>query len=82
MKRIALFVSFKVVELSALIFLPYYAIYGLCVWAGKPLPDQSIWVTWIQGFALLFVVVVIVGVMVGMIAQNWEWAGKLTGKKS
>jgi hypothetical protein len=89
-KRIALFICFKVAEIGLLIFMPYYL--GKLIPYISPAELLSIpfvvqfvmrWMTGIliliafMGF--LFVLYLILEAVWRLCRANWEWAGKITG---
>jgi len=71
--KILIFVGLKVVEISALVFIPYGI--GLLVKKTTSFFDDE--PTWCIGFVagLMAAGVVLIGVV--LFLANWEWAGKL-----
>ena len=79
MKRILVFLGLKVVEIGAVVFIPYWVgrfICGICPkfkTIGAPY--------WLEGiFALAFfgAGVIAVVIAISIVLNNWEWAGKIT----
>ena len=90
MNKVIIFIALKVVELSLLVFVPYYgalAIYSLG-WVERADYVDTAREVWMDGVVLcIFIPIAIVGVglIIGLaLSLNWELAGRfmkrLTGR--
>jgi hypothetical protein len=83
MNRIIIFVLLKSAEISAICIVSYiFYLTGILI--GKLdnyFKEDGFWDNLLQGFIpwiMLVLFIILVGVIIGAIIKNWEWAGELT----
>lgn len=74
--QILIFVGLKVVEISALVFIPYGI--GLLIKKYSSILDKEpIFMVWLLGLVASVMAAGVVILGVALFLANWKWAGKL-----
>ena len=78
MKRVLVFLGLKVAEVGAFIFIPYWiAKLGEKFGLNYPFAD-TLFDYWSIGFLMIIVPVGVIMVLLLVVLENWNWAGKIT----
>jgi len=83
-RRVFFFILFKFIEITAIVFIPYFIGSVQIVQTVFEPPCAAVFGTWAVGFAALVssaIIVlaggVIVCMVVAMFRKNWEWSGRV-----
>lgn len=81
MKKVIIFIALKIVEVSLVVFGPYYLGMWVHSWPMICNPENHTAVScppnWVMGFLSLVLTVIAVLATCVVIYWNWEWANKL-----
>lgn len=80
MKAIAIFIFLKIVEISAIVFIPW-GLGSLARKYGYGDPDMFVWITGIVVLVALAIVFSCIMILIAAIRANWDLAKKLSKSK-
>jgi hypothetical protein len=85
MKKVIYFIVLKVLEISGIVFIPYFIGMGLQNWDWYYLSicrtPEPLWLTGFMGIILTAALLGILLLIIVILCANWQWATKLSNRK-